>query len=190
MDDKNLFVYVHIFEARVLHALRNLPKAKASLTAARSNANSIYISPIVQSSIDSLSGTLHAEERDYKTAFSYFFEAFEALNAMGDEGMCLTCLRYMLLCKVMTDNTADVGALLAGKHGIHYAGPELRLCALLKSARNSLARCPRRRNGEVWGGARGEPLIAAHLRGCRISSWSKPGEDCPALQRDPGNAHC
>ena len=44
-DDKLLIVETQLVESKVYHALENLPKAKASLTAVKTTSNSIYIVP-------------------------------------------------------------------------------------------------------------------------------------------------
>lgn len=102
LDDKNALMEVQLLESRVYHALRNLPKSRAALTSARTSANSIYCPPLMQAQLDMQSGILHAEEKDYKTAYSYFYETFEGFSSQDDPRAVLA-LKYMLLCKIMVN---------------------------------------------------------------------------------------
>ncbi|GAA5983039.1 hypothetical protein JCM11641_004699 [Rhodosporidiobolus odoratus] len=135
LDDKLLLTEVHLLEARVNYCLANMPKAKAALTSARTAANSIYCPPTLQAELDGMSGILHAEEKDYKTAYSYFFESFEGLSnldaggvsasAVANEGgvdaeKVVRSLKYMLLCKIMLGLADDVPPLLTSKTASRY----------------------------------------------------------------------
>lgn len=125
LDDKNLLVEVLLLESKTYHALSNLPKARASLTSARTTANAIYCPPKMQAALDLQSGILHAaDERDFKTAYSYFYEAFEGYDG-ADSPKALTALKYMLLSKIMLNNAEEVGSVCSTKTALKYAGKEL-----------------------------------------------------------------
>ncbi|KAF8633471.1 hypothetical protein AX15_001431 [Amanita polypyramis BW_CC] len=121
LDDKMILTEVHLLESRVYRGIGNLAKAKAALTSSRTAANAIYCPPSLQAALELQSGVLHAEDKDYTTAYSYFFEAFESSSSQGDEGAALTGLKYMLLCKVMLNLPEDVTSLLAIKLALKYA---------------------------------------------------------------------
>lgn len=72
------------------------------MTSARTTANSVYCPPLLQAQLDLQSGALNADEKDYKTAYSYFFEALEGFTQYDEKDpRALRALKYMLLCKIM-----------------------------------------------------------------------------------------
>jgi len=143
LDDKQLLVETHLMESKIHFALRNIPKAKAALTASRTAANAIYVSPSLQASIDTMSGTIHTQEGDYNTAHSYFLEAFEQLDQMNAREQAIPCLKYMMLCKILdslskalkisarggvgakSDGASQVSFMISGRQGVKYAGTDV-----------------------------------------------------------------
>ncbi|EAR95233.3 26S proteasome non-ATPase regulatory subunit (macronuclear) [Tetrahymena thermophila SB210] len=132
-DDKHMLVEGQLIESKIHYALENYAKAKASLTASRACSNSIYCAPALQADIDMMTGILQCEDKDYKTAYSYFYEGFEALNSL-DDPRSIKALKYMLLCKIMTSNYDDIAQILNGKYGLKYAGKDLDAMKLVAKA--------------------------------------------------------
>lgn len=124
LDDKSSLVEVQLLESKLFHALRNIPKAKAALTSARTSANSIYCPTLLQAELDCQSGILNLEDKDYKTAFSYFYEAFEGFNSQDDD-KAIVILKYMLLTKIMLNLIDDVNTILGSKNVLKYQSKDI-----------------------------------------------------------------
>ncbi|KAB5585861.1 PCI domain-containing protein [Coniochaeta sp. 2T2.1] len=125
LDDKLVLVEVQLLESRVYHALGNTAKARAALTSARTSAASVYTPPLLQANLDMQSGMLHAEDRDFNTAYSYFIEALDGYHVQDEAARAQAALQYMLLCKIMLNAADDVNTLMASKQALKYAGTSL-----------------------------------------------------------------
>ncbi|KAA0725115.1 26S proteasome non-ATPase regulatory subunit 11B 26S proteasome regulatory subunit RPN6-B [Triplophysa tibetana] len=151
MDDKALLVEVQLLESKTYHALSNLPKARAALTSARTTANAIYC-------------IIHAaEEKDWKTAYSYFFEAFEGYDSINSP-RAVIALKNMLLCKIMLSLPEEVHSLIGGKLALRYAGRQTDAlkCIAQASKNRSLADFEKALT-EYTKELRDDPIINTHL---------------------------
>jgi 26S proteasome regulatory subunit N6 len=60
-------------------------------------------------------------------------QAFEAYD-QGNDKRAVTCLKYMILCKVLQGLPEEVPSILAGKFGLKHAGPEVDAMAKIAKA--------------------------------------------------------
>jgi 26S proteasome regulatory subunit N6 len=145
LDDKLLLVEILVVESKINISLNNIPKAKVSLTAAKANANAIHCPYLLQSEIDMLSGVINAQENDFKTAFSYFNEAFESLHQNNERQRAIRALKYMLLAKIMSEQPKDVESIVNSKIvAMEYAGKDSTEALL------AIARAQKTRSIEVF----------------------------------------
>lgn len=165
LDDKQLLVEVQLTESRVYHALGNLQKSKAALTSARTTANSMYCPPKMQASLDLQSGILNAaEEKDWKTAYSYFYEAFEGYDSIDSMKKAVQSLRYMLLCKVMLGAPEEVQGLLSGKLALKYRGKNVEsMQAVAKASHNRSISELKEVVAKYSDDLENDPIIQGHL---------------------------
>lgn len=139
MDDKNQLVDVQLMESKAFFALSNYPRSRGALVAARTTATSIYCPPKMQAALDLQSGILHAQEKDFKTAYSYFYESFEGYDSVECPDLAIFGLKYMLLSKIMLNEPGDVPTIMGGKLAIKYAGKAF-------EAMNAVATASKRRS--------------------------------------------
>jgi 26S proteasome regulatory subunit N6 len=134
LDDKLLLVEIHLIECQTYYSLQNIPKSKAALTASKTNANAIHCPPLRQAEIDHWSGIVAAREKDFRTAYSYFYESFEAYNAAEMPVEAKSSLKMMLLSKIMHKRPQDTKAIISSKSGLKYSGVEIDAMAAIANA--------------------------------------------------------
>jgi len=134
LDNKHLLVEIQLIESKIYYAIQNFAKSKAALTACKVAANAIYCAPLIQAEIDCMCGITNAEDLDFKTSYSYFYEAFEAYQLNKSPKEALKNFQYMVLCKIMLNASDEVAALLNGKHSMRYAGREITLMKEIAAA--------------------------------------------------------
>ena len=121
LDDKLLLVEALLLESKMHRDLRSTARAKSALTTARTNATGVYCPQELAASLDVQNGLINADEKDYGTAFSYFFEAFEAYVALNKTEEAALTLKHMLLCKVMAGKHEDFPVVLTAKSSRLFA---------------------------------------------------------------------
>jgi 26S proteasome regulatory subunit N6 len=61
-------------------------------------------------------------------------QAFEAYDQTSSKSSSVSCLQYLILCKVLNDSAAEVPAILTSKIGMKHSGIELEAMATIAKA--------------------------------------------------------
>lgn len=165
LDDKLLLVEVYLTESRIQMRLQNTPTSKAALTAGRAASNSIYCPPDLQAEIDLQSGIIGAAERDFKTAFSYFYESFEGFQTANDPKTGLIALKYMLLSKILMNEPEEVRSIVSGKAGLKFASRDVEALQAVATSQKARSLHQFKKNLVDYKKELGDdPIIHSHLQ--------------------------
>ena len=67
-----------------------------------------------------MSGLIAADEKDYNTAYSYFFETFEGYRSMNETALAGYAFKFMLFSKIMNKQPDDAINLINSSMSLKY----------------------------------------------------------------------
>lgn len=114
-DDRTNLISLYVYESRAYYELKDSGRARASLTSARALAVSAACSAGLQAQIDLLNGMYLSDEHAYDMAGSYLIEALEGFVQDGAYDNARIALRYIILNKIMANNSDEIPGVLESK---------------------------------------------------------------------------
>ncbi|KAK6043931.1 hypothetical protein COOONC_18564, partial [Cooperia oncophora] len=118
IEDRELIMEVTLEESKSAFALKNFGKAKNIVGPSKNQCERcLRFHPDAggKAALDLQSGILYsADEKDFKTAYSYCYEALEGF-LIADPPKAVRALKYMCLCKIMLNEAESVPLLLSSK---------------------------------------------------------------------------
>lgn len=80
---------------------------------------------MLQAEIDLMSGYISADEKDYNTAYSYFYETFEGYRSMNEIELAGVAFKFMLFSKVMSKQPDDTLNLINSSVSLKFQNREV-----------------------------------------------------------------
>lgn len=111
-DDKLGLVKLYYLESKVFYLLKNLSKAKSSLTISKSTATFIFCPVLLQAKIDLLSSIYAADEKEYSISSNYIIEAIDGFTLSNETGLSILSIRYLILIKILDNKSAEIDSII------------------------------------------------------------------------------
>jgi len=120
IESNEQLLKLRLTESKIYMSLSGLQKARTALTNARTLSNAHFTSQLLQAELDMQSGLLNAlEHKDYKTAFSYLLEAFEAFDLQSSP-KAPRCLKYLITFYIMREQGGKLDKVLNDRLKVKY----------------------------------------------------------------------
>jgi 26S proteasome regulatory subunit N6 len=67
-----------------------------------------------------MSGLIACDEKDYTTAYSYFYETFEGYRSMNEQVLAANAFKFMTFSKIMNRQSQDCLSLISSSMALKF----------------------------------------------------------------------